>query len=77
MDAVEYPELNCVVHGCAFVTPHRTDEPLQGFSAPEDGGLHLLCVHGEVGMGGEYGPIHLSADQLQQIEDAKERAGVK
>ena len=26
---------------------------------------------------GEYGPIHLSADQLQQIEDAKERAGVK
>ena len=57
MDEVEYPELNCVVHGCAFVTPHRTDEPLQGFSTPEDGRLHLLCVHGEVGMGGEYGPI--------------------
>lgn len=57
MEAVEFPELNCVVHGCAFVTPHRTDEPLQSFSAPEDGRLHLLCVHGEVGLGGDYGPI--------------------
>lgn len=57
MDAVEFPELNCVVHGCAFVTPHRSDEPLLGFSAPEDGRLHLLCVHGDVGLGGDYGPI--------------------
>ena len=57
MGAFEFPELNCVVHGCAFVTPHRTDEPLRGFSAPEDGRLHLLCVHGEVGLGGSYGPI--------------------
>ena len=57
MGAFEFPELNCVVHGCAFTTPHRTDEPLRGFSAPEDGRLHLLCVHGEVGLGGSYGPI--------------------
>ena len=57
MGAFEFPQLNCVVHGCAFVTPHRTAEPLQGFSAPEDGRLHLLCVHGEVGLGGDYGPI--------------------
>lgn len=57
MDAFAFPELNCVVHGCAFVTPHRTDEPLLGFSAPEDDRLHLLCVHGEVGLGGSYGPI--------------------
>ena len=57
MGEVEFPELNCVVHGCAFVTPHRTDEPLAGFVAPEDGRLHLLCVHGEVGMVGSYAPI--------------------
>ncbi len=57
MDAFEFPELNCVVHGCAFVTPHRTDEPLRGFSVPEDGKLRLLCVHGEVGLGGNYGAI--------------------
>ena len=57
LGAFEFPELNCVVHGCAFVTSHRTDEPLRGFSVPEDGRLHLLCVHGEVGLGGSYGPI--------------------
>ncbi|MDO5108250.1 MAG: hypothetical protein Q4D39_08235, partial [Coriobacteriaceae bacterium] len=26
---------------------------------------------------GEYGPIHLTADQIAKIEEAKERAGVK
>lgn len=57
MASFSFPALNCVVHGCAFVTPHRTDEPLLGFSAPEDNKLHLLCVHGEVGLGGNYGPI--------------------
>lgn len=57
MEGFAFPELNCVVHGCAFVTPHRTDEPLMDFSAPEDGMVHLLCVHGEVGLGGNYGPI--------------------
>ena len=57
METVELPGLGCAVHGCAFVTPHRTDEPLAGFSAPEDGLLHLLCVHGEVGLAGNYGPI--------------------
>lgn len=57
MGAFSFPELNCVVHGCAFTAPHRTDEPLLGFSAPEDGALHLLCIHGEVGLGGNYGPI--------------------
>lgn len=61
LEAVAFPELGCVVHGCAFVTPHRTDEPLAGFAAPDDGLLHLLCVHGEVGLGGNYGPIPPSA----------------
>lgn len=51
------PELNCVVHGYAFTTPHRIDEPLNGFSVPEDGRLHLLCAHGEVAVSGNYAPI--------------------
>ena len=55
--AVELPELNCVVHGCAFTAPHREDDPLAGFAAPDDGKLHLLCVHGEVGLTGNYAPI--------------------
>lgn len=57
--SVELPELNCVVHGCAFTAPHREDDPLAGFTAPDDGRLHLLCVHGEVGLAGNYAPIGL------------------
>ncbi len=57
MDCVHFPALNCTVHGCAFTTPHRTDEPLAGFSAPADGSIHLLCLHGEVGTDGNYAPI--------------------
>lgn len=57
LEAVELPELRCVVHGCAFTAPHREDDPLSGFTAPDDGKLHLLCVHGEVGPAGSYGPI--------------------
>lgn len=57
LEAIELPGLNCVVHGCAFTAPHREDDPLSGFAAPDDGKLHLLCVHGEVGLAGSYGPI--------------------
>lgn len=54
---VELPQLNCVVYGCAFTAPHREDDPLAGFTAPDDGRLHLLCLHGEVGTAGSYAPI--------------------
>ena len=57
MACFAFPALNCVVHGCAFTAPLREDEPLAGFSAPQDGMMHLLCLHGEVGLAGRYGPI--------------------
>lgn len=57
MSSFYFPALNCTVHGYAFTAPRRTDEPLRGFTAPEDGGIHLLCAHGEVGTGGVYAPI--------------------
>lgn len=57
MEAVEVPELGCVVHGCAFTAPHREDDPLAGFSAPADGRVHLLCLHGEAEQEGNYAPI--------------------
>ena len=57
LTSVELPALNCVVHGCAFTAPHRESDPLAGFSAPADGRLHLLCLHGEVGQSGTYAPI--------------------
>ena len=58
LQAVELPQLNCAVHGCAFTAPHREDDPLSGFTARLDGRLHLLCVHGEVGASGSYAPIN-------------------
>lgn len=57
LQSVELPRLNCVVHGCAFTASHREDNPLSGFTAPDDGKLHLLCLHGEVGLSGSYAPI--------------------
>ena len=57
LESVELPDLNCVVHGCAFTAPRRGDDPLAGFSASKDGKLHLLCIHGEVAQGGWYAPI--------------------
>ena len=57
MQAFEAPGLDCVVHGCAFTAPHREDDPLAGFTAPDDGRLHLLCVHGEAAPSGSYAPI--------------------
>lgn len=57
LQPVELSRLNCVVHGCAFTAPHREDDPLSGFTAPDDGRLHLLCLHGEVGLAGSYAPI--------------------
>ncbi len=57
LQAFELPALNCVVHGCAFTAPHREDDPISGFTAPADGRTHLLCVHGEVGLTGNYAPI--------------------
>ncbi len=57
LQAFELPQLNCTVHGCAFTAPHREDDPLLGFTAPDDGKIHLLCLHGEVSSAGNYAPI--------------------
>ena len=58
LTGVPLPALNCVVHGCAFTAPRREDDPLAGFSAPRDGRIHLLCLHGELSApGGFYAPI--------------------
>ena len=47
MERVELPGLNAVVYGAAFTAPDRADSPLRGFSAPKDGRLHLMVLHGE------------------------------
>ncbi|MDD6160851.1 MAG: DNA repair exonuclease [Oscillospiraceae bacterium] len=57
MGCFTFPRLNCAVHGCAFTDSHRADSPLAGFTAPEDGLTHLLCIHGEVAAESVYAPL--------------------
>ena len=57
VEAVELPELGCVVHGAAFTAPQADRSPLAGFSAPRDGRIHLMVLHGEGGGQGRYGPV--------------------
>ncbi len=57
VETVDLPELGCTVHGSAFTAPFRDDSPLAGFIAPQDGRIHLMCVHGEVDGKGRYGSI--------------------
>jgi len=47
MESVELPDLGCVVHGAGFPSPVCETPLLAGFSAPNDGQIHLLVLHGE------------------------------
>lgn len=61
--AVEIARHPCVVHGAAFTDQHRTSEALAEYVVPEDGRIHLLCLHGAVDeLDSEYGNI-----SMQQI----------
>ena len=56
VQAVELPELNCVVYGAAFLSERQEESPLTGFHAPEDGRIHLMTLHANTeGVG--YAPI--------------------
>ncbi len=47
MESVDLPELDCVVHGASFVDSVCETPLLSGFSAPKDGKLHIMVLHGE------------------------------
>ena len=55
LEQVELP--GCTLWGRAFTGPRQAFCPLEGLSVPEDGKLHLAVLHGNVGQGGDYGPI--------------------
>jgi len=57
VEQIDLPDLNCTVYGSAFTAPFRDDSPLAGFSAPGDGRLHFMCVHGDVDGKERYGSI--------------------
>ena len=47
MTSVDLPELGAAVHGAAFTAPEQGTSLLAGFTAPEDGRVHLGLLHGE------------------------------
>lgn len=58
LTAVDLPGRNCVVWGGAFTASEQREMLLTGFSAPGDGKVHLLCLHGDVDMPqSPYGPL--------------------
>lgn len=57
MEAVPLPKLGCTVWGCAFTGVSRDDSPLDGFSAPRDGGVHIGVLHADVEGRGRYAPL--------------------
>ena len=63
MQSVTFPELGCTVYGAAFTGPEQPeDNVLAGFSAPEDGLLHIGLLHGDVtGGGSRYRPLTTAA----------------
>lgn len=63
IESVELPGLNAVVYGAAFTADGRGESLLRGFSAPQDGKLHLMVLHADVDarQGSRYCPVS-SAD---------------
>lgn len=57
-DAPEWVDLpGCSLWGRAFTGAHQESCPLEGLTVPDDGKLHIACLHGDVGGMGSYGPI--------------------
>ena len=57
-EAPEWVDLpGCSLWGRAFTDAHQEACPLEGLSIPDDGKLHIACLHGDVGGTGGYGPI--------------------
>ena len=48
LSAVDLPEWNLTIHGAAFTGPEQTESLLAGFTAPEDGRIHIGLLHGEI-----------------------------
>ena len=49
MQTIPFPQYGCAVHGGAFTMPEEpADHVLAGFTAPDDGLVHIGLLHGEI-----------------------------
>lgn len=55
LEQVDLP--GCTLWGRAFTDAHQASCPLDGITVPDDGRLHIACLHGCVGPMSGYGPI--------------------
>lgn len=64
LERIDFPQYECRVYGAAFTAPSAPEgDLLEGFTAPEDGWVHLLVLHGDLGgRDSRYRP--LTAEQL-------------
>ena len=63
MQTIPFPQYGCAVHGAAFTAPEETaDRVLSGFTAPDDGLVHIGLLHGELtGSDSRYRPLTTAA----------------
>lgn len=63
MQAIPFPQYGCAVHGAAFTAPEEpADHVLAGFTAPDDGLVHIGLLHGEMtGSESRYRPLTTAA----------------
>ena len=63
MQTIPFPQYGCAVHGAAFTAPEETeDRVLSGFTAPDDGLVHIGLIHGELtGSESRYRPLTTAA----------------
>ena len=58
IERVELPELGCAVYGAAFTDAAQETGLLEGFTAPQDGLIHLMVLHGDMNAAeARYDPI--------------------
>ena len=57
IERVVLPELQCAVYGAAFTAAAQEESLLAGFSAPDDGLIHLMVLHGDISAASHYDPI--------------------
>lgn len=57
IESVPVERCGCTVHGAAFTGPFQDESPLGSWQAPQDGKVHLMVLHGDVGGRGRYGNL--------------------